>query len=242
MRRLLFPAIVGLGGIIILLGLMKWQFDRLEWKEAILADIDAKIAAPAVPLPAAADPETDNYLSVIFEGRALGDELRLLDSGTVAGTGHHIITAFETTQGRRIMVDLGLMEINDAAARAAEPLTDLVTIQGNLVWPDDPDAQPPEGDEWYARDVAAMAATLGTEPVLVQLAAASAYDLRVTPLPVDTRAIKNDHLEYAITWLLLAIVWAAMTVFYVVRGLRAAPSEKTDPPRSPPRSTTEKED
>lgn len=132
------------------------------------------------------------------------------------------------------MVDLGLMEINDTAARAAEPLTDVVTIQGNLVWPDDPDAQPPEGDEWYARDVAAMAATLGTEPVLVQLAAASAYDLRVTPLPVDTRAIKNDHLEYAITWLLLAIVWAAMTLFYVVRGLRAARPKRPIHPDLPP--------
>ena len=227
MRKLLFPVIVGLGGLAILIGLAKWQLDRLDWKEAILDDIRAKLDAPAVTLMEAPDPSTDNYLSVIFEGRPTGEELRVLDSGTAAGTGHHIIAAFETTGGRRIMVDLGLLEINDAEAQAADPMLEAVTVQGNLIWPDDPEVQPPQGDEWYARDVSAMALVLNTEPVLVQLAAASKYDPRLTPLAVDTRNIKNDHLEYAITWLLLAVVWGAMTVFYIARTLRQ-PKTKTE--------------
>ncbi len=52
------------------------------------------------------------------------------------------------------------------------------------------------------------------------LYAASQYDERLTPLAVDTRNIKNDHLEYAITWFLLAVVWFSMTGFYVVRSMR----------------------
>jgi len=138
LRKLLFPAIVGLGGIIILLWLMTWQFNRLEWKEGVLTEIDAKLAAPPVPLLENPTQERDNYLSVIFEGQATGREIRVLDSGTVAGTGHHIITVFETVDGRQILVDLGLLEINDATAQAADPMTDRVTIQGNLIWPDDP--------------------------------------------------------------------------------------------------------
>lgn len=219
MRKLLFPLIIGLGGIVILLRLAVWQWDRLEWKEGVIAQIEQRLREDPVPLPADPDASDDNYRTVIFEGRNSGDELRFLDSGTAAGTGHRIIAAFETAQDRRVMVDLGLLGINDRAAQGADPMTDPVTVQGNLLWPDDSTDKAPDGDEWYARDVAAMAQALDTEPVLIVLSAASDYDSRVTPLPVDTLSIKNDHLEYAITWLLLALVWASMTAFYLFRVL-----------------------
>ena len=220
MRNILFPLVIGLGGIAILLWLSFWQLDRLEWKQGVIADIEARLAEDPVPLPAMPDPDADNYRTVIMQGAATGDEIRFLDSGTAAGTGHRIISAFETADGRRVMLDQGLLGINDAQAQAADPLTDTVTVQGNLIWPDDISEQAPEGDEWYARDVPAMAEALGTEPVLVVLAAASEYDERLSPLPVSTRNIKNDHLEYAITWFLLAVVWLSMTLFYVARSMR----------------------
>jgi surfeit locus 1 family protein len=42
----------------------------------------------------------------------------------------------------------------------------------------------------------------------------------LTPLPVDTIGIPNDHLEYAITWFLLAVVWLSMSLYWVIRTLR----------------------
>ncbi|MGJ8611941.1 MAG: SURF1 family protein [Octadecabacter sp.] len=217
MRKLLFPIVIGLGGILVLLWLGFWQLDRLDWKLGVIADINARLADDPVPLAESVLPEVDNYLSVIVAGAATGEEIRFLDSGTSAGTGHHIISAFETANGRRVMLDQGLLPLY---ADQGAPLTDPITVQGNLIWPDDISDQPPSGDEWYARDVAAMSDALKTEPILIQLAAASAYDPRLTPLPVETRNIKNDHLEYAITWFLLAVVWFAMTMFYMVRTLR----------------------
>ncbi|MDC0012801.1 SURF1 family protein [Octadecabacter sp.] len=218
MRKSLFPLVIGLGGLAILFYLAFWQLDRLEWKQGVLADIDARLAAEPVPLPAQVGPETDNYLTVIMQGAATGEEIRFLDSGTAAGTGHHIISAFVVEGGRRVMLDQGLLPLY---AEEVAPFTGEVTVQGNLIWPDDISDQAPAGDEWYARDVAAMAQVLNTEPVLVVLAAASQYDDRLTPLAVDTRNIKNDHLEYAITWFLLAVVWMSMTIFYVTRSMCA---------------------
>ncbi len=217
MRKFLFPLVIGLGGIVVLLWLGFWQLDRLGWKQDIIKQIDTRVAAQPVPLPAEFDPEADNYLSVIMQGAATGEEIRFLDSGTAAGTGHRIISAFETVDGRRVMLDQGLLPLY---ASDGDVLTAQVTAQGNLIWPDDISNQAPEGDEWYARDVPAMAQALGTEPVLVVLYAASEYDVRLTPLAVDTRNIKNDHLEYAITWFLLAVVWFAMTSFYMARTMR----------------------
>lgn len=217
MRRFLFPLIIGAGGIAVLLWLGVWQLERLEWKQGVIANINAMLAEPPVPLPATPNEGDDEYRAVIFEGAATGQEIRLLDSGTAAGTGYRIISAFETVDRRRIMVDQGLLPLY---ADAATPFTEIVTVQGNLIWPDDVSEQPPEGDEWYARDVPAMARALETEPLMVVLSAASGYDPRLQPLPVDTRNIKNDHLEYAITWFLLAAVWLSMTVFYMARVTR----------------------
>lgn len=217
MRKFLFPLVVGLGGLVVLLYLAFWQMDRLEWKLGVIRDIETRLAADAVPLPDDPTFETDNYRTVIMQGTATGEEIRFLDSGTAAGTGHRIISAFETVDGRRVMLDQGLQPLY---SEEGEPLAEEVTVQGNLIWPDDISEQPPQDGEWYARDVPAMAQALGTEPVLVVLYAATKYDDRLMPLPVDTRTIKNDHLEYAITWFLLAVVWFAMTSFYTARILR----------------------
>ena len=60
-----------------------------------------------------------------------------------------------------------------------------------------------------------MADVLQTEPVL--LVAKSHTGGGIEPLPVETSSIPNDHLQYAITWFLLTIVWLGMTGFLLWR-------------------------
>lgn len=64
MSRALFVILIGFGGAAILISLGIWQVQRLSWKEGILADINARIEAPAQALPARPDPNTDAYLPV----------------------------------------------------------------------------------------------------------------------------------------------------------------------------------
>ena len=121
--------------------------------------------------------------------------------------------------GRRILVDMGFVrETARRTPRAGGVQADLV---GNLYWPDEIDSYTPAPDLaagiWFARDIPAMAAALDTEPVLVVLREAPQTDLGVTPFPVDTSAIPNDHLSYAITWFLLAAVWFGMTLYLLWR-------------------------
>ena len=70
---------------------------------------------------------------------------------------------------------------------------------------------------WFARDVDAMAAALNTKPILIVAREVSFHDGDVTPFPVDTTRIPNDHLQYAITWFSLAAIWLAMTFYFVQR-------------------------
>lgn len=222
MRRLVFPLILGLAGGAILVALGVWQLGRLEWKAALIAAVEARLAEPPVALPATPDPGADQYRAVRLAGRFTGEDLDVLASRRREGPGFRVVAAFETDDGRRILVDRGFIaEDRRAAARPAGP----AEVTGNLLWPDATDRFTPAPDAargiWFARDVGAMAAALATEPVLVvQRAGTGAAAGFALPLPVDTASIPNDHRNYAITWFALAAAWAGMTALLVWRITR----------------------
>jgi surfeit locus 1 family protein len=196
--------LTGLLGVAILLSLGVWQVRRLHWKEGILAEITARLNDAPIAVPASPDPLTDNYRAVTMTGHQTGPGLRLWSPPS-----YQLIVPVETA-GRRVLLDRGL-------SGATPEMIGEITVTGNLIWPDDVDqyTPPPEGDLWFARDVAAMAQVLGTEPVLIT--ARTATGQGVEPAPVTTEGIPNNHLQYAITWFSLAAIWAGMTVFALWR-------------------------
>ncbi|TMV07728.1 SURF1 family protein [Ruegeria sediminis] len=224
MRRILFLLIFGLAGLAVLLALGTWQVRRLAWKEALLSEIDARISGDPVNLPENPRPEADRYLPVTVQGEILAGEVRVLVSVKQVGPGYRIIAPFRTGD-RTLLVDRGFIPTE---AKRAERQIGQMEVTGNLHWPDEIDSYTPDADLaeniWFARDVTALAQELGTEPVL--LIARSRTDPNVTPLPVDTVGIPNDHLQYAITWFGLALVWAAMTAYFLWRS-RAPPEGRT---------------
>lgn len=210
MRRMIMPVLFGLCGMAVLISLGLWQMQRLAWKEAVLAEIDARIGAAPVGLPAVPDVEADRFLPVVVAGRFTGDQLDVLVSRKQIGPGFRVIAVLETDTGRRVMVDRGF--VPDEARGLPRDAT-AVEVTGNLVWPEEVDSFTPAPDVargmWFARDLPAMAEALRAEPVLI--VARSLTGDGIEPMPVDSSAIPNDHLNYAITWFSLAIVWAGMT-------------------------------
>lgn len=225
-RRMVFPILLGVVGAAILIGLGTWQVQRLAWKEGILSEIDARLAAVPVPLPATPDPEADRYLAVTAIGTLTGPELHVLTSTKRGGPGFRVIRAFRT-DGRTILADLGFIPEAEKDAVRADVAA---TLTGNLLWPDETDGFTPEPNLerniWFARDVPAMAAALGTQPVMIAVRASDPA-LDPVPLPV-TLDIPNDHLQYAITWFSLAIVWIGMTLYLLWRIKRAGPEGGQD--------------
>jgi surfeit locus 1 family protein len=221
MRRIVVPLLFGVFGVGILVSLGVWQLQRLGWKEAVIAQIDARIGAAGVALPASPDPLVDRYLPVQVSGRLTGDELDVLVSRKQIGAGYRVISALETDTGRRVLVDRGFLAED---ARGLPRLATTLVVEGNLVWPDEVDGFTPAPDPklgiWFARDLPAMAAALSAEPILI--VARSDTGDGIDPMPVDSSAIPNDHLNYAITWFLLALVWSGMTGLLVWRMRRKA--------------------
>lgn len=224
MGRLIGALVLGVAGVAILMSLGIWQMQRLAWKEGILAEIAARIAADPVALPLAPDPKDHPYLPVALEGRFDPGFVRVLVSQKGMGAGYRIISALETPTGRRVLVDRGVIPV--AAAMPPDGLG-AVSVTGNLHWPKERDGFTPANDLadnlWFARDVAELAAHLRAEPVLLIARTITPGEAAIRPLPVGLETIPNDHLSYAITWFSLAAVWLGMTLFLLWRtGTRSA--------------------
>ena len=221
MRRMILPLLFGLIGAAVLVSLGVWQLRRLEWKQAILADIARHMQSAPVDVPATPDPARDRFLPVRATGRFTGQALDVLVSRVEIGAGYRVIAVFETL-GRRVLVDRGF--VPEAQRGAGHGAGTIMAVTGNLHWPDEIDGYTPAPDAttglWFARDVPAMAKALGTEPVLI-IARSDTGD-GVEPMPVGDAGIPNNHFSYAIQWFLLAVVWLGMTALYLWRIRRKA--------------------
>ncbi|MGR3717302.1 MAG: SURF1 family protein [Thermohalobaculum sp.] len=217
--------IFGLVGTAVLIGLGAWQVERLARKEAIIARLEQRLAADPVALPVPPDSARDGFLRVRVTGRIGSGELHVLTSLIPYGPGFRVIVPLTDASGRVVLADLGYVPeaAKDAGYRPAGP----VEVVGALYWPDEADGFTPAPDReaniWFARDLAPMAEALGTEPLLI---VAESYGgtpgdslgggdwPRPLRLGVD---LTNDHLQYAITWFSLALIWAVMSALLVRR-------------------------
>ena len=215
MRHFWFIVFIGFAGTACLLYLGKWQIDRLYWKLDVLKKIDQKIAAAPVLLPAEPSESVHKYLSVEISGQFLQESIRVLASKKRYGAGYRIIHVFRTN-GRRLLVDLGFVGLE---TDYDIDLSKDISLVGNLHWPDEVDNFTPEPDLenniWFARDVERVASALQTEPILIILKDSTLKDKNIKPMPIDTTHIPNDHLQYAITWFSLAIIWALMSCLFI---------------------------
>ncbi|MDO5658586.1 MAG: SURF1 family protein [Paracoccus sp. (in: a-proteobacteria)] len=217
MRRILVPLIFAVFGCAILISLGLWQLRRAEEKTAYIAGIEAAITAPADYLPDEVDPSM-KYRPVWVEGRTTGQEIDVVSGSKVQGAGYQVISAFETREGRRILIDRGFVP-QQARHEPRPPVA--LSVTGNLHWPDEAGGSVPAPNLaeniWFARDVPAMAEALGTEPVLIVASWVEGDAQGITPLRLGVESIPNNHMNYAVQWFLFAATLAIMTAWLIWR-------------------------
>lgn len=217
-RRMILPLIFGVAGTAVLLALGFWQLQRHEWKQTVLADIEARMGGTPVAIPSNPDSVDDLYRPVVESGVFVAPDLRVLVSSRDTGAAYRLISAFVIEDGRRILVDRGLLPVEDTPTRLDGVAA---TVTGNLHWPDEIDSFTPEpdlaGNIWFARDVPALAGALDADPILVVARQIEGIDVAANPLPVGTENIPDSHFGYAVQWFGMAAVWMGMTVFLLWR-------------------------
>ncbi|MDX2159015.1 MAG: SURF1 family protein [Hyphomicrobiaceae bacterium] len=231
-RGLLWPTIFAVAGVAILLGLGSWQWQRMVWKEGLIARITERIGAPPIAL---ADLKTRlargddvEYVRVRIRGRFLsGLESHYWAPGT-AGPAWHIYAPMETEAGELVIVNRGLVADADRdPARRPEQLDAVREIVGLVRKPEARGTFTPDNDVgrniWYWRDLEGMARVMLRErafralPVLIDVerGAAGAAAPR-TPAGGTTRLeLPNNHLQYSMTWYGLALTLVGVYVALV---------------------------
>lgn len=238
-RGLILPGVLTLLALAVLLSLSAWQFSRKEWKEALLARIEARIDAEPVPLPPEADwpawrAENDEYRPVVVQGRFLHDREVLVHGNTPrdehgrVGAGYYVLTPLVRPDGSIVIVNRGFVPLanRDPATRAAGQVEGEVVVRGVMREPQERGwfvpADDPARGEWFTRDPAAIAAAFGLSRVAPFIVEADGTpNPGGLPLGGLTRvSFPNNHLEYALTWLGLAIGLVGVFVAFAIRRLK----------------------
>ena len=214
-------------GLAVLLGLGIWQLQRMAWKAGLIAETRAGMAASPVILEGHLDNLAAlNYRVVRLRGQYLHDREAHVGPRVHQGkAGLHVLTPLRLTDGATVLINRGWIpkDRRDPATRAPGQLPGEVAVRGVLRSRLDQGAWTPEhdgrADQWFWYDVAGIAKARGLE-----LAAAVVQaDGRANPggLPIGGVArprLRNDHLQYALTWFSLAGVLAVIFLVAHRRG------------------------
>jgi surfeit locus 1 family protein len=232
---LLIPAVLAFA---VLVALGTWQLQRKTWKEGLIAALDERShAAPAALPPPSAwpglDPARDEYRRVTFRAKfeKSGDALVYASASAfrpdVSGFGLWVFTAAQLADGSRVVINRGFVPSDTSwKANVAPPPSGDIAITGAMRWPDRRGWFTPSDNAdqnvFFVRDPAAIAAAKGWGPV------APFYIEQESPLPPGgfpqpgklVPSLRNNHLQYAITWYGLALVLAGVFVAYIVKSRR----------------------
>jgi len=228
-----------LAGLALLIGLGVWQLKRLEWKQGLIAQIEARTKGPPITLEdavaLAGQGRDPSYYRVRVDGRFHHAKERYLYAVSEGRVGWHVITPLETEDGDIVLVDRGFVpdELKDPSARALGQVENVVTVTGIARSPETqtlftPDNEP-KVNRWFWRDLGGMARSMfpaGTIDVAPFFLEADKSEVPgFWPEGGQTRLeIPNNHLQYAITWFLLGACLLIVYGLYVRSLYRRGPA------------------
>ncbi|CAN7344602.1 SURF1 family protein [Pseudoduganella sp. LjRoot289] len=174
--------------VAVLLALGTWQVQRLQWKLALTARVDARVHAAPLPAPgpsawAHISAEADEYRHVHLTGTLLPEYATKVQASTERGPGFWLLTPLCVTGGT-VLVNRGFVPLTAAAGldgsvsnvvpvgtdpcvaaalagRAPVRLNGLLRVSETGKGPLGLRSNAPAENRWYGRDVYAIAAARG---------------------------------------------------------------------------------
>ncbi len=248
-RRSIGFGIFTLAMVALFVGLGVWQLQRRVWKHALIAALTERLAAEPVPLPPpsrwnALTQDNDEFRRVRFPAtyQPLPDAM-VFSSGSavrpdVSGPGTWAFLPARLSSGETVVVNAGFvpntMQDRSQQDRAVKPLVtgEPVTLSGYIRFPESAGLLTPSEDPakrlWFTRDHLAMARVLGwggtVAPFYIDLEQPVPASDVPKPGPLDVH-LRDEHIQYAITWFSLAV---AVLIAFVV-WLRGPQRKVTKP-------------
>ena len=217
-----------LGAFLVLCGLCYWQVERLYWKQSLIHRMNEAVAAAPLTITRAKQfANLPEFRRVEVEGTLLNTEAVHLQARYYKGNlGFHLITPLRLQDGSFIFLNRGWVPKDyktNLKVKISEP-KDKIKVIGILRGNDHPRSYLPQNDPaqglWLWQDADSWASELHKKrpnwaiaPVLIQ----QIHDPRKDdgfPIPQESHfEVRNDHLQYALTWGSFAII---LLVIYII--------------------------
>ena len=245
-RGIAVPAIFALAAFGAFIALGTWQIERKAWKEALIDALAQRLSAEPQALPSPDRWPTlitaeDEFRRVSFVATfAPREEALVYASGRamrsdVSGPGYWVFAPARLANGHTVVLNRGFVPEGQQAAMTHTPPAGSVTLTGVLRWPESREWFTAKDDRaknlWFVRDPVAIAAAKDWGEVApfyveIETPTGSADLPRAAKL---TANLRNDHLQYAITWYGLAAVLAIAFAFWLRsrREMSQGPSDAT---------------
>ena len=244
---LAIPSLFALAALVAFTTLGTWQIQRKAWKETLIDALEHRLSAARWALPpreqwAKLDPAEDEFRRVKFTAAFVpGAEALVYASGSalrsdVSGPGYWVFAPARVPSIGLVVVNRGFVPEGrqDPATRRAGEVSGPVEMVGAMRWPEPrgffAPAASPAGNLWFVRDQTAIADAKGWGEV-----APFFIELESPPPPGGlphpdalTVNLRNEHLQYAITWYGLAAVIVVMFAFWL-RGRRRTDNQRGRP-------------
>lgn len=211
--------------VMILGGLGFWQLKRLEEKNIFIAKINSNINNP--PLIIGDKPEL--YSKIKLRGHFLANQDIYLygrKSSAVNNSqtkdGYYLVTPFQTDDNKIIITARGWFAYNDKPKMQSIENAQSEEIIGITLPSEKKQLFVPENDiarnVWFTLDLNQMSGLLKDKIedfYLLQMETTHPINILMKLSYSKLTHIRNDHLEYAITWFALAISLIVIFIIYI---------------------------
>ncbi|PZU94639.1 MAG: surfeit 1 [Chelatococcus sp.] len=244
---LLWPLLLTVAGVTTLCALGGWQLVRMGEKRAFIDRLATQALAAPAPMPPAAswpglDPAALDLTRVTAEGAFVdaplaGVRTTIASGGPgtrqLSGFGRWVFQGFRLADGGVVLVNRGF--VPESRFAATQPARGSARITGFIRAPEGrgpfTPADLPAQHEFYTRDPAAIAASLGLPPAPFYLEAEREGDGLTPPAGVEAREliarIPDNHLQYALTWFALALTLIGVFAAYAWQGRKGANEQRS---------------
>lgn len=222
-RPKLWPTLFTIPVLISLIALGGWQVQRLYWKDTLIERLQARGSAEPVALPQWIDNvEAFEFRRVSVTGEFIHDkEFYVINRSLNGKPGLNIVTLLKRADGGgHVLVNRGWVPFDkrDPKTRSEGQVTGGVIIDGIIRIAKGPAMFTPENEPhnntWFFVDPSSMSAAAGLPPLQGYYILAANASPGGFPVGHQWRVdLRNDHLQYAITWFALAL---GLIVIYVI--------------------------
>lgn len=218
----LIPTLITIPAVILLLYLSYWQFQRLIWKENLIAQINQQIQLPVIELPNKIDIDDMLYRKVKVDGKFLHEhEVHVYAGNTKlkGGNGYYILTPLVLDDNRIVIVNRGWVPENlkNGNTRPETLINNKSKIIGAIMKTEEKglythDNQP-KRNIWFYINLPEIAnhTNLTIEPFYILAQEEENSVLKGQNIKPN---LLNNHLGYALTWLSAAISLVVIYVLY----------------------------